>query len=47
MWPSNNGIELIDREFVEAIVQKREPNGSFKQVLPAMEVLDRLENALH
>lgn len=43
---SNNGIELIDREFVEAIEQKREPNGSFAQVLPAMAVLDRLQQAL-
>lgn len=43
---SNNGIELIDREFVEAIQQKREPNGSFAQVLPAMAVLDRLQQAL-
>jgi len=43
---SNNGIELIDREFVSAIRQNREPNGSFSQVLPAMEVLDRLERSL-
>ncbi len=43
---SSNGIELIDREFVEAIVQNREPNGSFSQVLPAMAVLDRLQQAL-
>jgi 2-hydroxy-4-carboxymuconate semialdehyde hemiacetal dehydrogenase len=43
---SNNGIELIDREFVSAIVDQREPNGSFAQVLPAMQVLDRLEKAL-
>lgn len=43
---SNNGIELIDREFIEAIEQNREPNGSFAQVLPAMAVLDQLEKAL-
>lgn len=43
---SNNGIELIDREFVEAIQQNREPNGSFAQTLPAMAVLDRLQQAL-
>lgn len=43
---SNNGIELIDREFVDAIKQGREPNGSFAQVLPAMAVLDRLQQSL-
>ncbi len=43
---SNNGIELIDREFVEAIQEGREPNGSFAQTLPAMAVLDRLQQAL-
>ena len=43
---SNNGIELIDREFISAITEGREPNGSFRQVLPAMEVLHRLEQAL-
>lgn len=43
---SNNGIELIDREFIEAIQQGREPNGSFAQVLPAMTVLDRLQQTM-
>ncbi len=43
---SNNGIELIDREFVESIQQQRVPNSSFEQVLPAMEVLDRLQRAM-
>ncbi|MEE9335410.1 MAG: Gfo/Idh/MocA family oxidoreductase [Granulosicoccaceae bacterium] len=43
---SNNGIELIDREFVQAIEEGREPNGSFAQTLPAMAVLDRLQQAL-
>ncbi len=43
---SSNGIELIDREFVDAIESKREPNGSFRQVLPVMEVLDRLEKSM-
>lgn len=43
---SNNGIELIDREFIESIIQSRTPNGSFEQVLPAMEVLDRLQTAM-
>jgi 2-hydroxy-4-carboxymuconate semialdehyde hemiacetal dehydrogenase len=40
---SNNGIELIDREFVSAIEEGREPNSSVAQVLPAMEILDRIE----
>jgi 2-hydroxy-4-carboxymuconate semialdehyde hemiacetal dehydrogenase len=40
---SMNGIELQDREFVAAIREKREPHSSVAQVLPAMEVLDRLE----
>jgi len=43
---SMNGIELQDREFVSAIQEKREPNSSVAQVLPAMETLDRLEKSL-
>jgi 2-hydroxy-4-carboxymuconate semialdehyde hemiacetal dehydrogenase len=43
---SMNGIELQDREFVAAIKEKREPNGSVAQVLPAMQTLDRLEKSL-
>jgi 2-hydroxy-4-carboxymuconate semialdehyde hemiacetal dehydrogenase len=43
---SMNGIELQDREFVAAIREKREPKSSVAQVLPAMEVLDRLEQCL-
>jgi 2-hydroxy-4-carboxymuconate semialdehyde hemiacetal dehydrogenase len=43
---SMNGIELQDREFIAAIREKREPNASFAQVLPAMRTLDRLEQAL-
>jgi 2-hydroxy-4-carboxymuconate semialdehyde hemiacetal dehydrogenase len=43
---SMNGIELQDREFIAAIREGREPNGSVTQVLPAMETLDRLEQAL-
>lgn len=42
---SNNGIELIDREFLAAIAEKREPNGSVQQVLAAMETLDRIERS--
>lgn len=40
---SNNGIELIDREFFSAIKDKREPNSSVAQCLDAMRTLDRLE----
>ncbi len=43
---SMSGIELQDREFVTAIREGREPNGSVAQVLPAMETLHRLEQAL-
>jgi 2-hydroxy-4-carboxymuconate semialdehyde hemiacetal dehydrogenase len=43
---SMNGIELQDREFIAAIREGREPNGSVAQVLPAMETLHRLEQAL-
>lgn len=43
---SNNGIELIDREFLSAVSQGREPNGSVAQCLPAMETLDRIEKSL-
>ena len=42
---SNNGIELIDREFFAAIKEGREPNASVAQVLPAMETLDRIERS--
>jgi len=40
---SMNGIELQDREFIAAIREKREPNASVQQILPAMRTLDRLE----
>ena len=43
---SMNGIELEDREFFAAIKEKREPNSSLAQVLPAMRVLDRLEQII-
>jgi len=43
---SNNGIELIDREFVAAVSEDREPNGSVAQCLPAMETLDRIEKTM-
>ena len=40
---SMDGIELEDREFIAAIQQKREPNGSLAQLLPCMRVLGNLE----
>jgi 2-hydroxy-4-carboxymuconate semialdehyde hemiacetal dehydrogenase len=43
---SMNGIELQDREFFAAIQEKREPNASVQQVLPAYRTLDRLEKSL-
>jgi 2-hydroxy-4-carboxymuconate semialdehyde hemiacetal dehydrogenase len=43
---SMNGIELQDREFFAAIHEKREPNSSIAQCLPAMQTLDRLERSL-
>ncbi|MDX1781579.1 MAG: oxidoreductase, partial [Thalassovita sp.] len=43
---SNNGIELIDREFIAAIQEGRKPNGDCHDVLAAMETLDRIEQSL-
>lgn len=43
---SMNGIELQDREFVAAIRDEREPESSVAKVMPAMQVLDRLEKCL-
>lgn len=43
---SNNGIELIDREFFEAIKTGKEPNSSVAQCLSAMETLHRIEEQL-
>ena len=40
---STNGIELIDREFVAAFREGREPNSSLAQCLPAMQVMDIVE----
>ncbi len=42
---SDNGIELIDREFIAAIREGREPNGSVHGVLDAMRTLDRIERS--
>jgi 2-hydroxy-4-carboxymuconate semialdehyde hemiacetal dehydrogenase len=43
---SMNGIELQDREFFAAIRERREPNASVAECLPAMRTLDRLERQL-
>ncbi len=43
---SSNGIELIDREFISAIEEGREPNGSVHDTLDAMRTLDRIEESL-
>jgi len=43
---SMNGIELEDREFFAAIREGREPNSSVHQAMAAMQVLDKLEQAL-
>jgi len=43
---SNNGIELIDREFIAAINEGREPNSSFAQGLAAMQVMQKLEDQM-
>ena len=43
---SNNGIELIDREFIAAIQEEREPNASFAQGLAAMQVMQILEDQM-
>ena len=42
---SNNGIELIDREFIAATKEGREPNGSVHDTLDAMRTLDRIEKS--
>ncbi|WP_108124209.1 Gfo/Idh/MocA family oxidoreductase [Saccharospirillum mangrovi] len=43
---SMNGIELQDREFINAIRDGREPNSSVAQCLPAMESLHQMEQLL-
>jgi 2-hydroxy-4-carboxymuconate semialdehyde hemiacetal dehydrogenase len=40
---SMNGVELEDREFISAIREGREPNGSVTQCLPTMRVMGHLE----
>ena len=43
---SMNGIELINREFVSAIQEGREPNSSLRQCLPAMAVMHEIEQKM-
>lgn len=43
---SINGIELQDREFISAIREGREPNGSVAQVIPCYRILAQLEAQL-
>lgn len=43
---SLNGIELIDREFVSAIRDNREPNSSLQQCLPAMKIMHEIEQKM-
>ncbi len=43
---SLNGIELIDREFVSAILDNREPNSSLQQCLPAMIIMHEIEQKM-
>ena len=40
---SNNGIELIDREFISAIKENRKPNSCVTDAISAMETLDKIE----
>lgn len=42
---SNNGIELIEREFFSAIRDGREPNASVAQCLSTMQTLDAIERS--
>lgn len=43
---SMNGIELIDREFIAAILEGREPNSSLARCLPAMKVMHEIEQRM-
>ncbi len=43
---SMNGIELMEREFFAAIREGREPNGSVQQILPTMEVMEKIEQMI-
>ena len=43
---SNNGIELIDREFIQSIRESRTPNACVTDVISAMETLDKIERSM-
>ena len=43
---STNGIELINREFIVAILAGREPNASLVNCLPAMRVMHEIEQKM-
>ena len=43
---TNDGIELQNREFISAVLERREPNASVGQCLGAMQTIDMLEQAL-
>ena len=43
---SNNGIELIDREFISAIEEGRTPNPCVTDVISTMETLDKIERSI-
>jgi len=43
---SSNGIELMQREFFNAIHKGRTPNGSVQQILATMEVMGEIEQML-
>lgn len=45
-FPSTDGYELQNREFFAAIAERREPNASVAQCLPAMQTLDRIGRTL-
>ena len=44
---SNNGIELIDREFISAISEGRTPNACVTDVISTMETLDKIERSIN
>jgi 2-hydroxy-4-carboxymuconate semialdehyde hemiacetal dehydrogenase len=43
---SNNGIELIDREFISAIKEDRKPNSCVTEAITAMQTLDQIERSM-
>jgi len=44
---SMNGFELQDREFISAIKEGREPNGSVAQLMRTMELMDQAERMMN